>query len=93
MPPGAPERLEVQEPEPQFEASRLIVPPFDPMVWLEGETEQVVPELVSQLMVTLPPETLAVQLPLTVIVSPDDGAEATAPPTKAAAASRRPNVC
>jgi hypothetical protein len=44
-------------------------------------------------MVTLLPETLAEQLPLTVIVSPDEGAEATAPPMKAAAASRRPNVC
>ena len=69
------------------------MPPLDPIVWLEGVTEQLVPELVSQLTVTLPPETLAVQLPLTVIVRPDDGAEATAPPTKAAAASRRPNVC
>jgi hypothetical protein len=85
--------LEVQEPVPQFEASRLIVPPFDPIVWLEGDTEQVVPEPVSQLMVTLLPDTLAEQLPLTVIVSPDEGAEATAPPMKAAAASRRPNVC
>jgi hypothetical protein len=78
---------------PQFDASRLIVPPFDPIVWLAGETEQDVLEPVSQLMVTLPPETVALQLPLTVIVRPDDGAEATAPPTKAAAASRRPIVC
>ncbi len=69
-------------------------PPLDPIVWLDGVTEQVgavVPP--SQLMTTLDTTTFGVQVPgpFTVIVRPNVGAEATAPPMKATAASKRPN--